>query len=64
MMLNLKPVMARVRHFNQATPVTSLATPPSDPVSELERLAALLKSGVLTDDEFKNAKEGILKKLG
>ncbi|MGZ4371762.1 MAG: SHOCT domain-containing protein [Gaiellaceae bacterium] len=44
----------------QAEDQTAAAPPPADPADELERVAQLHASGVLTDEEFAAAKAKIL----
>ena len=44
----------------EAQAQTAYAPPPSDPADEIEHLAKLHESGVLTDEEFAAAKAKIL----
>ncbi len=46
--------------YAQAPPETAYAPPAADPADELEHLAQLHASGVLTDDEFAAAKAKVL----
>lgn len=46
--------------YAQAPPETAYAPPPADPADEIEHLAQLHSSGVLTDDEFAAAKAKVL----
>ena len=60
---HLSPVFVRLRDGNSAAPTASLpteATAGVDPVAQLERLAALHQQGVLTEQEFAEAKRKIL----
>ena len=44
----------------QAAPAAPAAAPPKDVTAELQKLADLHKSGVLTDEEFTAAKKKLL----
>ena len=60
---HLSPVFVRLRDGNSATPTVPLPTEGTaavDPVTQLERLAALHQQGVLTEQEFIEAKRKIL----
>ena len=46
--------------YAQAPPEAAYAPPPADPADELDHLAQLHASGVLTDDEFAAAKAKVL----
>ncbi len=46
--------------YAPAPPETTYAPPAADPVAELDHLAQLHASGVLTDDEFTAAKAKVL----
>jgi len=46
--------------YAQAPPETAYAPPAADPAAELDHLAQLHASGVLTDDEFAAAKAKVL----
>lgn len=45
---------------SEPPPETTYAPPPPDPADEIEHLAQLHDSGVLTDDEFASAKAKVL----
>lgn len=45
---------------SEPPPETTYAPPPPDPAEELEHLAELHESGVLTDEEFATAKAKVL----
>ncbi|HEX9011352.1 MAG TPA: response regulator [Holophagaceae bacterium] len=45
---------------NQITPVSSAQPPVEDPLADLERMAALKTKGLLSDEEFEQAKKSLL----
>jgi DNA-binding NtrC family response regulator len=45
---------------NQITPVSSAQPPAEDPLADLERMAALKTKGLLSDEEFEQAKKSLL----
>ncbi len=55
-----EPAYAEEPAYAQAPAETAYAPPPADPADEIEHLAQLHSSGVLTDDEFAAAKAKVL----
>ncbi len=45
---------------NQITPAAPAAAAPADPLADLERMASLKAKGLLSDDEFEQAKKTLL----
>ena len=66
--LDLTPAFLRLRMAHAAAAEAPALPPasgvPADPVVRLRELAALVKEGIITDQEFQDAKKRILQNLG